>query len=226
MNGSKNVLSRGIHGLATAYDSGDAQILEHRSKAFTSSNSYKAVLLFGIHSGVNKFAGRGLFLSSLLLFQTLALLLAGEKLLMHVLNLKVSQITILDGLRQNFAWVSSVNMAVSHVIVFNHNHAVAIGLKESAQFCNRNISIVFVDKELGAVTVFDVFYTHQVISKNTLACSIRVELCLVLGQLFTLNGFAALENNLHTLKNNHQTLPACIHNTGLFQDRQLVGSIV
>ena len=134
--------------------------------AFTGGNGNKAIVTAGVHSSVDELAGlrRGL-LSRSLLFQALALLLAGQELLVHVLDLEVGQVAVLDGLAQDLAGVGGVDMEVDDVIVFDADDAVAVGLGEGAHLCGA-CALVLVDEELGAVAVLDVLHLHQVVGEH------------------------------------------------------------
>ena len=125
-----------VHGLAAGDDSVRSQVGEHGLQALTGGNGHKAVVTAGVHCGVNELAGLcgGLF-SGGLLFQALALLLAGQELLVHVLDLEVGQVAVLDGLAQDLAGVSGVDMQVDDIVILDAYHAVAVGFSKGAHLC-------------------------------------------------------------------------------------------
>ena len=143
---------------------------------------------------------------------------------MHVLDLEVGQVAVLDGFAQHHAGVGGVDMAVGHIIVLDHDNGVTVGLKEGAQAGNAGIGIL-VQQELGAIAVLDVLDLHQVIGKDALAGGLAGDLGLG-GDLGTGDDLAAVEHLLHALKDQHNALTAGVHDTGLFQHGQQVGGIV
>ena len=51
---------------------------------------------------------------------------------MHILDLEVGQVAVLDGLAQDLAGVGSVNVQVDDIVILNADHAVAVGLCKGA----------------------------------------------------------------------------------------------
>ena len=143
---------------------------------------------------------------------------------MHVLDLKIGQVAILDGLAQHHAGVSRMHMAVGHIVILDHNNRVAVGFQKSAQ-AGDACSGILMDQELGAVAVFDILNLHQVVGKHALACCAGIQLRLG-GNLGTGNDLAAVKHLLHALKHQHDALAAGIHNASLFQHRQQVGGVL
>ena len=97
---------------------------------------------------------------------------------MHVLDLKIGQVAILDGLAQHHAGVSRMHMAVGHIVILDHNNRVAVGFQESAQ-AGDACSGILMDQELGAVAVLEVVHFHQVIGEDAAAGVLGGELGLV-----------------------------------------------
>ena len=54
---------------------------------------------------------------------------------MHILDLEVGEVAVLDGLAQDLAGVGGVDMEVDDVIVLDADDAVAVGLGEGAHLC-------------------------------------------------------------------------------------------
>ena len=144
---------------------------------------------------------------------------------MHVLDLEVGQVAVLDGLAQDLAGVSGVNVQVDDVIVLDADHAVAVGLGESTHLGGAG-ALVLVDEELGAVAVLDVLHFHQVIGEDALAGVLGGELGLVGGRLAAGHDGFAVEDLAHALKDDQDALAACVHDAGLLQNGQQVGGIV
>ena len=143
---------------------------------------------------------------------------------MHILNLEIGEVAVLDGLTEHHAGVGGVHMAVCHIVILDNNHRVAVGFKEGTQAGNAGI-LILVEKELGAVAVLDVLNFHEVIGEDALAGSAGIQLGL--GSHFgTCDHLAALKDLTHTFKDQHNALTACVHNAGLFQDGQQIGRIL
>ena len=95
---SVNAETNTINMMAAGDNSVRSQVGEHGLQALTGGNGHKAVVTAGVHCGVNELAGLcGSLFSGGLLFQALALLLAGQELLVHVLDLEVGQVAVLVG---------------------------------------------------------------------------------------------------------------------------------
>ena len=144
---------------------------------------------------------------------------------MHVLDLEVGQVAVLDGLAQDLAGVSGVDMQVDDIVILDADHAVAVGFGKGAHLCGA-CALVLVDEELGAVAVLDVLHLHQVVGEHALACVLGGELGLVGGALAAGHHGLAVEHLAHALKDDHNALAACVHNAGLFQHGQQVGGIL
>ena len=143
---------------------------------------------------------------------------------MHVLNLEVGQVAVLNRLAEHNAGVGGMHMAVGDVVILNDDDRIAVGLKEGAQLGDAGAGVL-VDKELGAVAVLDVLDLHQVVGKNALARSVAVQLRLG-GDFFALDHAAPVKDLLHALEHDQDALAARVHNTGLFQHRQQVRGIL
>ena len=115
-------------------------------------------------------------------------------------------------------------MAVSHVVVLDHDNGVTVGLQKCAQTGHAG-TLVLMQQELGAVAVLDVLDLHQVIGKDALAGGFAGHFGLG-GDLGTGNDLAAVEHLLHALKDQHDALAAGVHDAGLFQHRQQVRGVV
>ena len=144
---------------------------------------------------------------------------------MHVLDLEVGQVAVLDGLAQDLAGVGGVDMQVDHIIVLDAHHAVAICLGKGTDLGGAH-ALVLIDEELGAVAVLDVLHLHQVIGEHALAGVLGGELCLVGGSLAAGHDGLAVEHLAHALKDDQDALTACVHDAGLLQNRQQVGGVV
>ena len=144
---------------------------------------------------------------------------------MHILDLEVGEVAVLDGLAQDLAGVGGVDMEVDDVVVLDADHAVAVGLGEGTHLCSA-CALVLVDEELGAVAVLDVLDLHQVIGKDALARVRGGELGLVGGSLAAGHDVLPVEDLAHALKDDHDALTAGIHDTGFFQDGQQVGGVL
>ena len=118
-----------------------------------------------------------------------------------------------------------MDVQVDHVVVFNADHAVAVGLSKSTHLGSAG-TVVLVDEELGAVAVGDVLHLHQVVGEHTLASIGSGQLGLVLGLVAALHDGFTVEHLAHALKDHHDALTAGIHNTSFFQHRQQVGGIL
>ena len=194
--------------------------------AFTGGNGNKAIVTAGVHSSVDELAGlRGSLLGRSLLFKALALLLAGEELLVHILDLEVGQVAVLDGLAQDLAGVGSVNVQVDDVVILNAHHAVAVGLCKGTHLGGAG-TLVLVDEELGAVAVGNVLHLHQVIGEHALTGILGGQLGLVGSSFAAGNNGLAVEHLAHALKDDHNALTACVHNAGLLQHGQQVGGVL
>ena len=144
---------------------------------------------------------------------------------MHILDLEVGQVAVLDGLAQDLAGVGGVNVQVDDIVILNADHAVAVGLCKGAHLGGAG-TLVLIDEELGAVAVGNVLHLHQVVSKHALTGIFSGQLCLVGGSLTTGNNALAVEHLAHALKDDHDALTACVYNTGFLQHGQQVGGIV
>ena len=144
---------------------------------------------------------------------------------MHVLDLEVGQVAILDGFAQDLAGISGVHMQVDHIVILDAHHTVAVGFCKGTHLCGA-CTLILVDQELGAVAVLDVLHLHQVVGEHALAGVLGGELCLVGSSLAACHDAFAMEHLAHALKDNHDALTAGIHNAGLLQNRQQVGGVV
>ena len=54
---------------------------------------------------------------------------------MHVLDLEVGQVAVLDGLAPDLAGVSGVDMQVDDIVILDADHAVAVGFGKGAHLC-------------------------------------------------------------------------------------------
>ncbi len=144
---------------------------------------------------------------------------------MHVLDLEVGQVAVLDGLGEDLAGVGGVNVQVDDVVVLDADHAVAVGLGKGAHLGGAG-TVVLVNQELGAVAVLDVLHLHQVVGKDAAAGIGGGQLGLVLGLLGGRNDVLAVEHLAHALKDNHDALAPCVHDAGLLQDGQQVGGVL
>ena len=144
---------------------------------------------------------------------------------MHILDLEVGEVAVLDGLAQDLAGVGGVDMEVDDVIVLDADDAVAVGLGEGAHLCGA-CTLVLVDEELGAVAVLDVLDLHQVVGEDALAGVFGGELGLVGDSLAAGHDGLAVEDLAHTLKDDHDALTAGVHDASLLQDGQQVGSVL
>ena len=144
---------------------------------------------------------------------------------MHVLDLEVGQIAVLDGLGQDLAGVGGVDVEVDDVIVLDADHAVAVGLGKGAHLGGAG-PVLLVDEELGAVAVLDVLHLHQVVGKDAAACVGGGELGLVLGGLGGGDDALAVEHLAHAFKDDQDALAPGVHHAGLFQHGQQVGGVV
>src|SRR5699024_4318752 len=171
LDGSQDVLGGGVHGLAAGDNGIHGQIGKDGLQALAGGHGHKAIVTAGVHGGVDKLAGDGIPLVLLglgLLLQALALLLAGQELLVHVLDLEVGQVAVLDGLAKDLAGVGGVDVEVDDVVVLDADHAVAVGLGKGAHLGGAG-PVLLVDQELGAVAVLDVLHLHQVVGKDAAA---------------------------------------------------------
>ena len=144
---------------------------------------------------------------------------------MHVLDLEVGQVAVLDGLAQDLAGISGMNMQVDDVIVFDADDAVAVGLGKGTHLGGAD-ALVLVDEELGAVAVLDVLDLHQVVGEDAPAGVFGGELGLVGDSFAAGHDGLAVEDLAHALKDDHDALAACIHNAGFLQHRQQVGGVL
>ena len=144
---------------------------------------------------------------------------------MHILDLEVGQVAVLDGLAQNLTGVGGVNVQVDDIVILNADHAVAVGFCKGAHLGGAG-TLVLVDKELGAVAVGNVLHLHQVVGEHALTGIFSGQLCLVGGSLAAGNHVLAVEHLAHALKDDHDALTACVHNAGLLQHGQQVGGIL
>src|SRR5699024_3474882 len=198
-------------------------------QALAGSHGHKAVVATGIYGGVDELAGDGVRAALLfglgLLFQALALLLAGQELLVHILDLEIGQVAVLDGFREDLAGVGGVDVEVDDVVVLDADHAVAVGLGKGAHLGGAG-PVLLVDQELGAVAVLDVLHLHQVVGKDAAAGVGGGQLGLVLGGLGGGDDALAVEHLAHALEDDQDALAPGVHHAGLFQDGQQVGGVV
>ena len=226
LDGGKDVLGGGIHGLTAGDDSVSGQVGEDSLQALTGGDSNEAIVAAGVNGSVDELAGGvGLLLGGSLLLEALALLLAGQELLVHILDLEVGEVAVLDGLAQDLAGVGGVDMEVDDVIVLDADDAVAVGLGEGAHLCGA-CALVLVDEELGAVAVLDVLDLHQVVGEDALAGVLGGELGLVGDSLAAGHDVLTVEDLAHALEDDHDALAAGVHDAGLLQDGQQVGSVL
>ena len=144
---------------------------------------------------------------------------------MHVLDLEVGQVAVLDGLAQDLAGVGGMDVQVDDVIVLDADDAVAVGLCESAHLGSAG-TLILVDEELGAVAVLDVLDLHQVIGEDAAAGVLGGELGLVGSSLAACDDGLTVEDLAHALEDDHDALAAGIHDAGLLQDGQQVGGVL
>ena len=207
----QNILSGGIHGLPAAHDLLDAQITEQLLHAVAGRHRHKAR------------RQRRVYLRRLGSRRFLLLLYAGYLrlvLLYHILNLQLGQHAVGPGLFQRQARVGGVHMALDDLIIVHHHYAVADGFQISPQPGGVMLGVVPHHQELGAVGVVDVHFLH-------LASGVHHSGSLLSGGGSGITGntghHALPGKDLpHPLQDVHQSLPAGIHYTGLFQHRQLL----
>ncbi len=122
-----NVLCSRVHRLPARDNGVHAQIRKDIFQPFARRYRDKAERAVVVYGGVGKFpARRGL--GGGLLLQPLALRLARKELFVHVLNLEIRQITVLQRVADDLAWVRRVDVAVDHLVVLDYNNAVAVAL--------------------------------------------------------------------------------------------------
>src|SRR5699024_5284320 len=100
LDGGQDVLGGGAHGRTTRDDGLNRQLGKDALKALAGGHRHKAVVPAGIDGSVNDRGGDGaggalLLLGLGLLFQALALFLAGQELLVHVFDLEVGKVAVL-----------------------------------------------------------------------------------------------------------------------------------
>lgn len=120
-----------------------AKVGEDGLEALACGDGHEAKRPVVVHSGVGELVARVRGLGGGLLFQPLALRLAGQELLVHVFNFEIRQVAVLQRMADDLARVRSVDVAVDDLIVLDDHDAVAVALQEGAQLIAAGTVVLF-----------------------------------------------------------------------------------
>ena len=113
-----------------------------------------------------------------------------------------------------------MNVYLDYLLIVNYDHAVAYGLKVSAELGYVGTVIILFKHELCTVCECDIV----VILADS--CSERVALVLLKsGSFIGLGNSAACENVCHSAEDYAQTLAACVNDSCFFQLREHFGGL-
>ena len=102
------------------------KVHKHGLQALARRHGHKAIGALRIYRGIGKFRAGGFFPRPRPAFSGPRPASGAPGTARACSHFKIGQISIFDGVADDFAWVCRVHMAVDDLVIFNHHHRIAI----------------------------------------------------------------------------------------------------
>ena len=212
MDCGKNIISRWVHGLATADNVVNTQINKQLFYTFACCNCNKTIFFIRVNSLIWE-----CWLSFCFQIDQLVVI---AMLFFHVIDLHISQITQLQCCLNCITWLIGMYMTLDDLFIINYNNTVTDGFQICTQRKRVCIRMLFVDNKLGAIAEMNILFIE--LCCNTV-CLFLFWSCLsfFLGR----NDLFVFDYRQHTFPDFHKALTACIDNACLFKYRKHLRSL-